>query len=226
MTVTTVPVTLLSRVRASSAVPWNASGASGEPGLTSMWDTANPTSSATRALTPGSTHSEPVAYSRIASRLIIGAPTVARFAARGSAVVAGSGSRAARPSKTRPRSASGSARARTSSPARSLVWPRTWTRRPWRLTMLIQACSPMSRSAMAVPSAADPGATTSPAQPVGFVAEPHAQGPRLGFDDPHRHPEHPGDGRGEAALHHDRDQHDDEDDAVDPGRVARPRRRR
>ena len=53
MTVMTEVVMLLSRVRASSAVPWNASGANGEPGLTSIWETANPASSATRALAPG-----------------------------------------------------------------------------------------------------------------------------------------------------------------------------
>src|SRR5664279_370014 len=42
MTVMTELLMLLSRVRASSAVPWNASGANGESGLTSIWDTANP----------------------------------------------------------------------------------------------------------------------------------------------------------------------------------------
>ena len=64
MTVTTVPVTLLSRVRASSAVPWNANG---EPGI-DLETPLNPTSSASRALIPGNTHKEPVAYSRIVSR--------------------------------------------------------------------------------------------------------------------------------------------------------------
>src|SRR5450755_3321860 len=70
--VMTVLVMLLSRVRASSAVPWNASGANGEPGLTLMWETAYPTSNAAMALTPGSTHRDPVAYSRTASRRIMG----------------------------------------------------------------------------------------------------------------------------------------------------------
>ena len=78
MTVMTELVMLLSRVRASSAVPWNASGANGEPGLTSIWDTANPTSSATRAAAPGNTHKDPVAYSRTAARLIMGVTPVTR----------------------------------------------------------------------------------------------------------------------------------------------------
>ena len=72
----------------------------------------------------------------------------------------GHGVRGALLSNTGPRSTPGSARASTSSPARSTVCPRTWTSRPSRLTMLIQACSPMSRSAIVVPSAAEPAPTT------------------------------------------------------------------
>src|SRR5664279_3893541 len=41
-------------------------------GLTLMWETAYPTSNAAMALTPGSTHRDPVAYSRTASRRIMG----------------------------------------------------------------------------------------------------------------------------------------------------------
>ena len=53
------PVMIVNRARASSAVPWNASGANGEPGATSMPDTTNPTSRAAAALIPhpqGSVH--------------------------------------------------------------------------------------------------------------------------------------------------------------------------
>jgi hypothetical protein len=56
ITVTTVPVTLVSRERASSAVPWNANGDSGP---TWMWDRTNPTANASTALAPGNTHRDP-----------------------------------------------------------------------------------------------------------------------------------------------------------------------
>src|SRR6195952_5981247 len=59
---------LLSRVRASSAVPWNANG---EPGATLIWDTNHPMINARTALILGSTHNDAVAYSRTASRRII-----------------------------------------------------------------------------------------------------------------------------------------------------------
>jgi hypothetical protein len=60
--VTTVLVMLLSSVRASSAVPENANG---EPGLILMSEINQPMKSARTALMPGSTHSEPVAYSPV-----------------------------------------------------------------------------------------------------------------------------------------------------------------
>src|SRR6478736_419537 len=72
MTVTTVPAMIVNNARASSAVPWNANGANGEPGPTSMLDTTNPASRAATALTPGHTHREPCTYSRSAPRLVIG----------------------------------------------------------------------------------------------------------------------------------------------------------
>src|SRR3954469_21081000 len=73
ITVTTVLVTLLSKVRASSAVPRNASG---DPGPTGIRDRTNPAATASTALIPGNTHSDPVTYSRSVSRLLISpAPT-------------------------------------------------------------------------------------------------------------------------------------------------------
>src|SRR4051795_1788711 len=71
ITVTTVLVTLLSKVRASSAVPRNASG---DPGPTGIRDRTNPAATASTALIPGNTHSDPVTYSRSASRLLISPP--------------------------------------------------------------------------------------------------------------------------------------------------------
>src|SRR3954469_124221 len=68
ITVTTVPVTLLSRLRASSAVPWNASG---DAGSIRMRDRMNPITNASPALKPGNTHMDPVTYSRIVSRFLI-----------------------------------------------------------------------------------------------------------------------------------------------------------
>src|SRR5580765_5892477 len=72
MTVTTVPAMIVNNARASSAVPWNANGDNGDPGATSIPDITNPTTSATTALTPGQTHSDPFTYSRTAPRLVIG----------------------------------------------------------------------------------------------------------------------------------------------------------
>src|SRR6478672_4244349 len=72
ITVTTVPAMMVNNARASSAVPWNANGANGEPGATSIPDNTKPTSSATTALTPGHTHRDPFTYSRTAPRLVIG----------------------------------------------------------------------------------------------------------------------------------------------------------
>jgi len=71
MTVTIVLVIPMSNARASSAVPWNASGESG-PTFTS--DSADPTMSATITDRVGSTHSELRTYSGIASRRIIDQP--------------------------------------------------------------------------------------------------------------------------------------------------------
>src|SRR6478752_10366497 len=71
ITVTTVPAMIVNNARASSAVPWNANGANGEPGATSISDTVNPTSRAATALIPGHTHREPFTYSRTAPRLTI-----------------------------------------------------------------------------------------------------------------------------------------------------------
>ena len=49
ITVTTVPAMMVSRLRASSAVPWKASGARAESSATLIWETANPTSRAATA---------------------------------------------------------------------------------------------------------------------------------------------------------------------------------
>ena len=68
MTVTTVLVTVISRVRASSAVPWKAIRSSSEPGAARTCDMANPTIRASRAARLGSTQSAPLAYSRTASQ--------------------------------------------------------------------------------------------------------------------------------------------------------------
>src|SRR6478752_811270 len=71
ITVTTVPAMIVNNALASSAVPWNAKGANGEPGVTSIWDTVNPTSKAATALIPGHTHRDPFTYSRTAPRFTI-----------------------------------------------------------------------------------------------------------------------------------------------------------
>src|SRR6266567_4107768 len=65
MMVIIVPVIPSSSVRASSGVPWNASGDRG-PTLTD--DSAAPAARATSTDSVGSTHSDPRAYSRSASR--------------------------------------------------------------------------------------------------------------------------------------------------------------
>jgi hypothetical protein len=82
ITVTTVPVTLLSSVRASSAVPWNANG---EPGPIRMRDRMNPTTNASTALRPGSTHRDPLAYSRIALSIPHLGPSNQAYAVRSQA---------------------------------------------------------------------------------------------------------------------------------------------
>jgi hypothetical protein len=68
MTVTIVLVMPMSRLRASSAVPWKASG---EPGPRLTCDSSTPSSKATTTDPVGSSHSEPRLYSRSASRRII-----------------------------------------------------------------------------------------------------------------------------------------------------------
>jgi hypothetical protein len=75
MTVTIVPETPINMFRASSAVPWNASG---EPGPMSMSDNTEPATSAASTENVGSTHSEPRRYSESASRRIIANPPSAR----------------------------------------------------------------------------------------------------------------------------------------------------
>ena len=65
MTVIIVPVIPSSSVRASSGVPWNASGDRG-PTLTD--DSTAPAASATSTDSVGSTHSDPRTYSRSAPR--------------------------------------------------------------------------------------------------------------------------------------------------------------
>src|SRR5690242_20986347 len=73
MTVIIVPVIPSSSVRASSGVPWNASGDRG-PTLTD--DSTAPAARAASADSVGSTHSEPRTYSRSASRPITPTSTV------------------------------------------------------------------------------------------------------------------------------------------------------
>src|SRR5687767_7139473 len=63
MTVTTVLLTVISTVRASSAVPWKARRSSIESGATVTWDIAKPAASATIAAALGSTHNAPLTYS-------------------------------------------------------------------------------------------------------------------------------------------------------------------
>ena len=65
MMVIIVPVIPSSSVRASSGVPWKASGDRG-PTLTD--DSAAPAARAASTDSPGSTHSDPRTYSRSASR--------------------------------------------------------------------------------------------------------------------------------------------------------------
>ena len=65
MMVIIVPVIPSSSVRASSGVPWNASGDRG-PTLTD--DSTAPAARAASTDSPGSTHSAPRAYSRSAPR--------------------------------------------------------------------------------------------------------------------------------------------------------------
>ena len=64
ITVITVPVTSISRLRASSAVPWKAIRERDEPGCTLICDSADPATSASTAATLGITQSAPFAYSR------------------------------------------------------------------------------------------------------------------------------------------------------------------
>src|SRR5882724_2430948 len=73
MMVIIVPVIPSSSVRASSGVPWNASGDRG-PALTN--DSAAPTASAASTDSPGSTHSDPRTYSRSAPRLTLPTSTI------------------------------------------------------------------------------------------------------------------------------------------------------
>ena len=74
---------------------------------------------------------------------------------------------------------------------------------------------------MVQPSAGEPGRDDVAVQPVRFVAEAHAQRPRLGLD-PHRHLQHAAPRRDQAALHEHRHEHDDEDDVVDLAGCATP----
>jgi hypothetical protein len=71
MTVTIVPAMPINSDRASSGVPWKASG---DRGPRSTSDSSEPTTSAAKTATVGSTQSEPRAYSRSASRRIIARP--------------------------------------------------------------------------------------------------------------------------------------------------------
>jgi hypothetical protein len=68
MTVIIVPVMPVSSVRASSAVPWKASGESG-PMFTC--DSSSPSSSAATTQPVGITHNDPRAYSRAASHRMV-----------------------------------------------------------------------------------------------------------------------------------------------------------
>src|SRR5262249_10620546 len=68
ITVTIVPAIPISNVRASSEVPWNASG---ERGPTRISDSSDPAARAASTDSVGSTHSDPRTYSDSASRRIM-----------------------------------------------------------------------------------------------------------------------------------------------------------
>ena len=75
MTVTIVPAMPISRLRASSGVPWNASGEC-TPTLTT--DNSDPAARAAATDSVGSTHSDPRTYSDNVSRRIMPSLLISR----------------------------------------------------------------------------------------------------------------------------------------------------
>ena len=70
MTVTIVLAMPISRLRASSAVPWKTSGARADPGVIVMLESTEPAMRAATTATVGMAHRAPRRYSRATSRLI------------------------------------------------------------------------------------------------------------------------------------------------------------